>query len=343
MDDVKQLLRRCDRGTEGAFFLLLESYRSSPMTAPDSFRTCCPLSEVLLCRGSLWFHEPLARLDYCAVPPLALLLTPQLPSNMGHIRIGALPATRRWKDVVGLVADGAEASRVAEATTHAWQLAFDKVRNDAGFREAVFLLTQLGVAGKSKNSTESLAAAGLELGGASSVVEVAMALSDAMERRIQGAHQRSDFGELAQRALLGSVTEQLQREMPTLIESSADDIRSAVKKCGKDKGFSELSKTFFARLTNECLNYFLSKTLPAQVGEKRRFANTEQLSLFEDAMRTHCGEAAEILGAFSAEWFSKNYFEGNGRIDRDTAEKFGWYGLEKIRQELSERAREDAK
>jgi len=262
---------------------------------------------------------------------------------MGHIRIGTLPATRRWKDVIGLVAEGAEVSRVAEATTHAWQLAFDKVRNDAGFRKAVFLLTQLGVAGKSSDPAEKLGAAGLEVGGAGSVVEVAMALSEALERRIQGAHQRSDFGELAQRALVAAVTEQIQREMPTLIESSADDIRFAVKKCGKEKGFAELAKGFFARLTNECLNYFLSKTLPGQVGEKRRFANTEQLSQFESAMRTHCSEAAEIVGDFSAEWLSKNYFEGGGSIGRDTAEKFGWYGLDKIRQELAERAREDAK
>src|SRR5438105_1881488 len=150
---------------------------------------------------------------------------------MGHIRIGTLPATRRWKDVIGLVAEGAEVSRVAEATTHAWQLAFDKVRNDAGFREAVFLLTQLGVAGKSGDPAGRLGAAGLEVGGAGSVVEVAMALSEAMERRIQGARQRSDFGELAQRALVAAVTEHLQREMPTLIEPSVDDIRAAVKKC----------------------------------------------------------------------------------------------------------------
>ena len=56
---------------------------------------------------------------------------------MGHIRIGTLPATRRWEDVIGLVAEGAEVSRVTGATAHAWQLAFDKVRNDVGFREAV--------------------------------------------------------------------------------------------------------------------------------------------------------------------------------------------------------------
>jgi hypothetical protein len=261
---------------------------------------------------------------------------------MGHIRIGTLPATRRWNDVIGLIAEGAEISRVAEATTHAWQLAFDKVRDDAGFREAVWLLTQLGVAGKSRDPTGQLGSAGLDVAGAGSVVEVAMALSGAMESRIEGTRQRSDFGELAQRALVAAVTEYLQREMPTLIESSVDDIRAAVKKCGKEKGFAELSKRFFARLTNECLNYFLSKTLPAQVGEKRRFATTEQWAQFEDAMRTHCDETAEIVGKFSTEWLSKNLHEGGGNIGRDAAEKFGWYGLDKIRQELAARGRAHA-
>jgi hypothetical protein len=173
---------------------------------------------------------------------------------------------------------------------------------------------------------------------------VAVALSEAMERRVQGAHQRSDFGELAQRALIAAVTDRLQEEIgPSLIQTGPQEVRSAVKQCGKDKGFAALSKAFFARLTNECLNYFLSKTLPGQVGEKRRFANTEQLAQFEEALRTHCSEAAEIVGDYSADWLSKNYFETGGKIGRDEAEKFGWYGLEKIRQELEERAREDVK
>jgi hypothetical protein len=254
-----------------------------------------------------------------------------------------MPATRRWTDVVGLIAEGAEISRVAEATTHAWQLAFNKVRDDAGFREAVWLLVQLGVAGKSKDPAGHLRAVGLEFADAGSVVEVAMGLSGAMERKIESSRDRSDFGELAQRALVATVTEHLQKEMPTLIESSADDVNAAMRKCGREKEFAELSKGFFARLTNECLNYFLSKTLPGQVGENRRFATTDQLAQFEGAMRTHCAEAAEIVGAFSGEWFSKNLHLEGGKIGRDTAEKFGWYGLEKIRQELEERAREHAK
>ena len=43
-------------------------------------------------------------------------------------------------------------------------------------------------------------------------------------------------------------------------------------------------------------------------------ANTQQLSQFEDAMRTHCSEAAEIVGKFSAQWLTKNFDEGGGKM-----------------------------
>ena len=261
---------------------------------------------------------------------------------MGHLWLGTLTATRRWKDVIGLIAEGADVSRVAEATTHAWERAFDTVQNDAGFREAIWLLTQLGVAGRSETPNGHLDAAGVEITGARSMVEVAMALSDAMERRIESSRQRSDFGELAQRALVATVTEHLQREIPPLIPSSADDISAAVRQCGKGKVFGELSRGFFARLTNECLNYFLSKTLSAQVGDNRRFATTAQVAQFEDAMRTHCVEAAGIVEDYSAGWFSKHYRDGGGAIGRDEVDNFGWYGLVKMQHELALRARDDA-
>ena len=38
---------------------------------------------------------------------------------MGHIRLGQLPRTRKWRDVVELVAVGADVSQVANATIRA--------------------------------------------------------------------------------------------------------------------------------------------------------------------------------------------------------------------------------
>lgn len=259
---------------------------------------------------------------------------------MGHILLRPSAKTARWKDVIGLVTEGAETSRVAEAVTHAWEHAFNTVRDDAGFREAVYLLMQIGAAGRSRDPTAHLSSVGVDVAGATSVVEVAMASSAAMERRIESSRQRSDFGELAQRALVGAVTEQLQRWMPTLVKC-AGDVDRAVEKCAKDRALGQLSREFFARMTDECMGYFLSKTLPAQVGEGRRFTTTAQLAEFEDAVWRHCAEASEVVEGYSRDWFAKQVRE-EGKVTRDSAERFGWFGLEKMRRELEARAREDA-
>ena len=40
---------------------------------------------------------------------------------MGHIRLGTLTATRRWTDLIELIAEQADVLKVAEAVTHAWE------------------------------------------------------------------------------------------------------------------------------------------------------------------------------------------------------------------------------
>ncbi len=258
---------------------------------------------------------------------------------MGHTRIGALPATKRWNEVVGLITEGAEVSKVAESTVHASELAFKKVQDDFGFREAVWLLTQFGVAGGKDDPARHLDAHGVEVAGASSPVEIAMALGGELDRRLDASRKRSDFGEMAQRALISSVTEHFQNKTAGLLESTSADVSAALGKLGKKKEFAELARNFFAKLTNQCLEYFLSKTLATHVGEAKRFATTEQLSKFEKALATHCEEASAIVEDFCGDWFSKCRFEGGGEISREKAEGFGWYALEKMRSELAVRAK----
>lgn len=229
---------------------------------------------------------------------------------------------------------------MAEATIHASNLAFNTVRQDAGFREAVWLITQLAVAGGTKKPAEHMKSVGIDIADAESVVEVAMALAGEMERRIEATRQRSDFGEIAQRALISAVTDHLQEKMSPLLLTTADDVSGAIVKLGKQKDFAQLSRNFFSKLTNESLEYFLSKTLGNQVGDRRQFTTTGQLAKFEEALAMHCDEAAAIVEEFSGEWFSKNRFEGGGNISREAAEGFGWYAMEKMRRELAVRARD---
>lgn len=60
---------------------------------------------------------------------------------------------------------------------------------------------------------------------------------------------------------------------------------------------------------------------------------------FRNALATHCQEASKIVETFAADWFSKNRFQGDGKIRRDKTEGFGWYAVEKIRAEMKQRAK----
>jgi len=75
---------------------------------------------------------------------------------MGHVRLGTLPRSRAWKEVVGLITAGADVSQIANATIRAADKAFSFVLNDEGYTEAVWLMTQLAIAAKKDNFSEHL-------------------------------------------------------------------------------------------------------------------------------------------------------------------------------------------
>ena len=46
---------------------------------------------------------------------------------MVHVRLGTLSKTRAWKDVIDLIADGADAAEIAAATVNAADNAFEVI------------------------------------------------------------------------------------------------------------------------------------------------------------------------------------------------------------------------
>ena len=106
----------------------------------------------------------------------------------------------------------------------------------------------------------------------------------------------------------------------------------------KEKEFGALGQKFFGTLISKCLDYFLSKLLGSNVGEGQPFATTSQVSAFQGALKKHCDEVSLVVRHYCGEWLSLHRFEEKGSISRESAEKFGWYALEKIRLTLAERA-----
>jgi len=262
---------------------------------------------------------------------------------MGHVRLGSLPRSRAWKEVVGLITAGADVSQIANATIRAADKAFSFVLNDEGFTEAVWLMTQLAIAAKKDNFNDHLQSVGINLPEDTSLPDVAAAVAEAMDRKLESNGSRSDLGEMSQRALVGALVEHISPKLPSLFAPDASDVQAALASLGKKREFGELSRTFFAKLTNDSMNYFLTKTLATHLGEGQRFTTMNEVGQFEKALTTHCKEASLIVEQFSADWFSKHKYEEGGDISRESSNGFASYALKKMKDELKEGARTNAR
>jgi len=260
---------------------------------------------------------------------------------MGHIRLGTLPRTRQWAQVVGLIAGGAKASQVANASITAAERGLDLAARDKGVIETVWLLTQLPLAAREDDFAEGLRNHGLIVPDSPGLLDVVAAVTETLDAAMPNCKGRTDLGEMAQMAAAETLTEVIGGRTRSLFEVTPEEVRQAFAQLATVKQFSRFAKDFFARFTNKCLAYFLSRALPLHVGEGRRFATLAEQAEFSEALRIHCREAAKIVERYAGEWFSKTRWEQQG-IPREAARRFTSRAMGKLLDELKQGARPDA-
>ena len=252
---------------------------------------------------------------------------------MGHVRLGNLPRTRKWQQVVGLIEGGAGTAQIANATITAAEQGFRLAAEDKGLVETVWLLTQLPLAAKSDDFAGALRNAGLDVSDAPSLMEVVGAFADAVDRRIPNYKERTDLGEMAQMAASETMSKVIGSRTQSLFGTTPEDVKNAFSKLGTNRQFSIFARNFFSRLTHKCLDYFVGRAVSYHVGEGRRFRTLAQQGEFTTALGTHCQEASKIVEDFSGGWFSKTNWEKGG-ISRQDAAGFAHVAMKKVVAEL---------
>jgi hypothetical protein len=254
---------------------------------------------------------------------------------MGHIRLKRLPSSRKWNQVVALLATDAPVDEIAAASADASERALESARKDPALAQAFWLLTQVPLAARAPDFAEAARRVGLVVGSEPSLIEVVAALSEAVDRKSFGRAGRTDLGEMARNAAAESLAAIAGAELPTLFETTADEVRQAVGRLAAPDHFARLARDFFARLTQRHLDYYLSRTLPQTVGPSQSLATTADHSAFNAALEQHCREASKIVEAFSGGWFSKTQYQGG--ITPEKARAFVFVALGKISAELQRR------
>ena len=251
---------------------------------------------------------------------------------MGHIRLGNLPRTRKWIQVLDLIGGGAGTPEVAAATMDASQRGLTNAAKDPGLVHTFWLLTQVPLAARSENFVAGLRKLGLEVSNTPSLLEVVGAFTGAVDTHLRRSRGRTDLGEMAQMAASEALTALGRPQTETLFGTTATDVQQAFKSFSTTKQFSSLAKEFFSRLGKKYLTYFLSRELSNYVSGNGRFTSIDKHAEFNEALELHCRQASRIIEEFSGGWFSKTNFEGG--ITPEKAAGFVHVALKKLRAEL---------
>jgi hypothetical protein len=254
---------------------------------------------------------------------------------MGHQRVGVLPATMRWGEVVDLISGGADVRSIAAAASGAAEDSMIDAANDPSFQSSLWLLTQIPLAARSDYFAGALRRLGLPVPEEPTLVQICTAMMAMLDDEVQRRGTRTDAGEIAQLAAVESLTAVAGRQIADLYKSGAENARTALAGLATVTQFSVLAQDFFARLTRRYLDYYLSREIAQHVGVQKRFQTVTEHREFEIALERHCREAAVILHDYAGEWFSKATYQTG--IDRFGAGNFADYAFEKMRTELAVR------
>jgi len=255
---------------------------------------------------------------------------------MGHVRLGILPKSRKWNQLVNELRLGADIDQIAASAANAAEASLQAASNDPAFLHAFWLLTQVPLAARGPEFAQNLRRLGLEIRNQPGLMDVAAAISSAVDRHAREQGRRTDLGEMAQMAAVESLTALVGPNLPSLFEPNAGEVQREIGRFAGGDRFSKLAREFFARLTQRSLDYYLSRELSNHTGAGERFGDDAARSQFDDALDRHCREAARIVEAFAGGWYGKNVYQSSG-LTPEAIRRFAPVAFKKIRAELRKR------
>ncbi|CUH42637.1 hypothetical protein RUM4293_01525 [Ruegeria atlantica] len=255
---------------------------------------------------------------------------------MGHIRLGTLPRSRKWREVVDLIATDAPVEEIAEAAADASDKDLKRASRDPRFQFVSDLLVRLPLLARAPGFENALVDLGIDRSELNSVTGLLAGLERVVDRNSFDLRGSSDAGELAKAALLESLSVQMRDRLPTLFEPTPQEIRNALASFASGDTFAGLARDFFARLTYRSLDYYLSRELANHTGEDRRFSNDAQRVAFQQALAQHTFEVSRIVEEYAGGWYGKTVWQKQA-LDRDAIDKFTAYAFKKMRSEFGRR------
>lgn len=270
---------------------------------------------------------------------------------MGHTRLGVIPKTKRFVQVVAAMtgaASGGEAGggdepvqrrsallpddvpQIAGQVLKAAQGGLIAAVEDEGLRYTVYLLTQIVLAARTENWQELLRQAGIDLPRDATPFDLTTEVQRAIDDHLAARAAVTDVSEIAQQAAGEALLTLTAPKADTLFGA---DLQPALHALSTKAGFSDLGQQFFSQFMYRYLNFYLSRITAKYTGGER-LPTVGELARFNKTLETHCYQSARIVHDFCGGWYSKTNFEQG--INQHNTSNFLRIALQKLRRELAQ-------
>jgi len=254
---------------------------------------------------------------------------------MGHIRVGRLPKTRKWSQVIELLntRDSSPAD-IAAATVKATKEFLIEKSSDPSLVFSYWLLTQITSHSRTKDFDKKLKKLGLDMTQTNNAFDFIAYLADFTRAQIRLKPDASfPISEFAQLALREVFTETIGQRCRSLFGTTLEDIRLACRNYSSADRFAKLSRLFFSKVLNRCLQFFVSKETANNIGRGRKFEDIFELSGFNIALKSYCFQSAKIIEKFAGGWYSKHVWLD--KLSENDAKWFVLIAMDKLRTEVA--------
>lgn len=253
---------------------------------------------------------------------------------MGHIRLGRLPKSKLWKEVVALL-DGQpeDVPGIAAAVLDASSEALERPSTIATASRSFLILIELAQAAQRGELVAELRSKGVE---ARADTPLLAALAEVSENVRTGSggvpsDNFTDFGNLAlRRALLETMGSEA-----SLFGSSVQDLEAAFRRHTRGDGFGRLTKLFFGDFIARSLHSALDREQSRHVGGEQSFANVGESRAFSDALDKYARETAFIVQRFATDWYAQHHWQRKETLGPRHARAFTAVALKKLRSDLA--------
>ena len=253
---------------------------------------------------------------------------------MGHERVGALPRTKRWRDVVGGIADAAavdgDVRGLANATLENVRSRLLAIHGDAGFVASFQFLLGLALSASPRVDRASLGDLAVNLDANPSPLQLANALG----QYVADNRQSAEYAEIARKAATDAIAAWTEQQTRQLSFTGEHEQASEVWRRASDgSGFCEVARLFFGKFVERYLNYFVGREASSHLAnteDRERLAR--RLGDHVDGVSHHAFETARITQSFAAGWF--NRYARDEMPTADEISGFLSHSVGKLREEL---------